>query len=128
MSIGSIAPTYERRQFVDFLTPYQDLVTSFATYQGQPTPEIFVSVRILTVLTALSLVITWMVSSLVMYLFMLRDNPTRNKWFLYLEVSFNIIGTGFKQSKILIIYLHKLKWSYIHVLPEQANSLLRLAH
>ena len=98
MSIGSIAPTYERRRYVDFLVPYQDLDTTFTIYQAQPQTDIFHSLKILTFHTSLGLFLTWGFSTLFSCFSILWHKP-QNKWHLLSDVGFYIWGSACRQSK-----------------------------
>ena len=99
MSVGAIAPTYERRQFVDFLTPYQDIDTTFATFQKPPAPDVFLAFRPLTLVSALALMVTWLVSSVVLTLLVIKHTRRRDTIQVFQEVTIDMLAVIFKQSK-----------------------------
>ena len=110
MSVGAISPTYERRRFAEFLTPYLTIDTRFTTFQDPPQPDVFVAFQPLNLATAFTIAATWIIASLTIYLFALffrRDNKA-SKWYLLLDIMFDMLGVGFKQSKWFYHFFHNL--------------------
>ena len=120
MSVGAITPTHERRQFVDFLMPYQNIDTTFTTYLKPPAPDVFLAFRPLTLATSLTTLATWIVSCMVLFLFLYKYIPRVNRILVILHIAIDMIGALFKQSKYLQEFC-ALSGSTCFFFPDKTN-------